>query len=152
MATGRADQQSQELELRSRGIALGNNLEHGRLKLEGLPEVAARELPQIVSVLRVKRQIQSKRVTQLRQLTRRRAFTQHLLDGIAGHDVNHEKDERKHEPEGRQCEEKPFEEITHHLKWITYEFPRDAFESRAGCSTDSVESGDLVSSSAGRMR
>ena len=36
-------------------------------------------------------------------------------DGIARYDVNHEKDERQNEPEGRHREEKSFEEIGCHL-------------------------------------
>ncbi len=96
------------------GIALKDNLANRRLKLKGLPEIAAPELPQVVCVLRMKRQIQSKHVTQLRQLSRGRAFSQHLLDRIPGHDVNHEENEDENQPKRRQCEEKPFEKVTGH--------------------------------------
>ena len=63
-----ADNQCEESELERCGIAFKNNLAHRRLKLERLPKVAASELPQVVSVLRMKRQIQPKYVAQLSQL------------------------------------------------------------------------------------
>ena len=72
-----------------------------RLKFEGLSEIAVAELPQVMSLLRMKRQIQSERMTQLSQLSWRRCtLAQHLLDGIARHDMNHQKYERENEPEG----------------------------------------------------
>jgi len=101
--------------LKSRAVPLENNLAHRRLKLERLSKVAASELPQVVSVLRMKRQIQPKHMAQLSQLPRCRALTQHLLDGIAGHDVDHEKDEREDEPECGQSEKESFEEVVRHL-------------------------------------
>jgi len=100
--------------LKSCRVPFENNLAHRRLKLERLPKVAASELPQVVSVLRVERQTQPKYVAQLSQLPRRRALTQHLL-GIPRHDVNHEKDEREDEPEGGQREKESFEEVVRHL-------------------------------------
>jgi hypothetical protein len=48
-------------------------------------------------------------------LARSRAFSQHLLDGIAGHDVNHEKNESENEPERRKCKKKSIEEIARHV-------------------------------------
>jgi len=72
-----------------------------RLKFEGLSEIAVAELPQVMSLLRMKRQIQSERMTQLSQLSWRRCtLAQHLLDGIARHDMNHQKYERENKPEG----------------------------------------------------
>ncbi len=88
--------------MKSCRVPFENNLAHRRLKLERLSKVAAAELPQVVSVLRVERQIQTKRMAQLSKLSGCRALTQHLLDGISGDDVNHKKDERENEPESRQ--------------------------------------------------
>jgi hypothetical protein len=86
------------------------------LKLEGLPKIATPELPQVMSILDMERQIQPKDMTQLYQLPRCRALTKHLLDGIARHNVNHEKNERENEPKRRQREEKSSEEIARHLR------------------------------------
>jgi len=85
-----------------------DNLAHRRLKFEGLPEIAVAELPQVMSILRMKRQIQSKRMTQLIELLWGRSLAQHLLDGIAWHDMDHQKNERENEPEGWQRKEKSF--------------------------------------------
>ena len=63
----------------------------------------------------MERQIQPKYMPQLRQLSGCRALPQHLLDGIARDDVNHQEDERENEPQRRQREEKSFEEVAHHL-------------------------------------
>ena len=111
-----ADNQRDKGELKRCGIALQDNLAHRRLKLEGLPKIAASELPQVVSILDVERQIQPQYMTQLSQLSRCRTFTQHLLDRIARHDVDHEKDEREDEPECREREKKSFAEVAHHLR------------------------------------
>ena len=77
--------------------------------------IAAHKLPQIASILRMEWQIEPQGMAQLHQLSRRRALPQHLLDGIARDDVNHQKDERENEPQRRQREEKSFEEVAHHL-------------------------------------
>ncbi len=41
-------------------------------------------------------------MAQLRKFAGRGAFAQHLLDRIAGHDVNHQEYEGQHQPERRQ--------------------------------------------------
>jgi hypothetical protein len=55
-------------------------------------------------------------MAQLHSRTGRRAFAKHLLDRIAGHDVNHQENEREHQPEGGQREQEPFEKVTQHRK------------------------------------
>src|SRR5258708_14654107 len=111
-----AHNQGEESELKRRGVAFKNNLSHRRLKLEGLPKVAASELPQVMSILDMERQIQAKYMAQLRQLSCRGTLAQHLLARISRHNVNHEKNERENEPKRRQREEKSFEEIARHLR------------------------------------
>jgi hypothetical protein len=86
-----ADNQRQESELQRRGVPFKNDLAHRILKFERLPKLATAELPPVVCVLSMERQIQTKGVTQLGQLARCGALPQHLLDGISRHDVNHEK-------------------------------------------------------------
>jgi hypothetical protein len=63
----------------------------------------------------MKREIQTERMTQLCDLPRGRAFPEQLLDGITRHDVNHQKDERKDEPERGECQQESFEEVASHL-------------------------------------
>jgi len=42
------------------------------------------------------------------------AFAKHLLDRIAGHEVNQQKDDRNDEPDDRQHVGKAREEVTEH--------------------------------------
>jgi hypothetical protein len=71
-----------------------------------------RKLPQVVAVLREERLIQIKRVAQLGKFAGRGAFAEHLFHGIAGHDVNHQKDQGKDEPQRGKGEQKTLREMT----------------------------------------
>jgi hypothetical protein len=46
-------------------------------------------------------------VTKLRQIAGARTLTEHLLHGIARHDVNEKENERHDEPECGKSEQKP---------------------------------------------
>src|SRR5207245_3128925 len=65
---GCANHKSEKRELQGGGVALEDNPAHRHLKLERLAEIAVGDLPNIAAVLRVQRQIQAKRVAQLRHL------------------------------------------------------------------------------------
>jgi hypothetical protein len=58
-----ADKQGKESELQRRGVTFKDDLANWRLEFEGLAYIAAAELPKVVRVLRVERQIQSECVT-----------------------------------------------------------------------------------------
>lgn len=77
----------------------------GRLKFERLPQIAVRKLPKVSSVLHVQRQIETQRVTKLHQFSRRCSLAEHLFDGVAWHDVDHQKDQRQHQPQRGQREQ-----------------------------------------------
>jgi hypothetical protein len=64
--------------------------------------------------LREKRLIEIQGVAKLRDFSRSRAFAEHLFDGIAGDDVNHEKDQSEDEPQRGKGEEKSLEEVADH--------------------------------------
>src|SRR6266853_6555343 len=55
-------------------------------------------------------------MAQLRSGTGRRAFTEHLFDGIAGNYVNHQKNKCEHQPQCGQCKQKTLEEVAKHRK------------------------------------
>src|SRR5882724_1268938 len=112
----RANDKGEKRKLKGGGVSFENDAAHGRLEFEGLSQVTAHELPEIVCILRVKRRIQSERMTELRDLPRCCTLPEHLLDGITWHDVNHQKDQRKHEPERRECEQESFEEVASHCE------------------------------------
>ena len=64
-----------------------------------------RELSELMAVLHMERQIEAAGVATLRDLARRGALAKHLLDRIAGNDVNEQKDRRQNRPKSRQREQ-----------------------------------------------
>jgi len=106
-----ANNQCEECKSKRRRVPVKYYLTNKRLKFEGLAKIPVAELQQVMSILRAQRQIQSKRMTQLSQLPGRRALAQHLFDGIAWHDMDHQKNERQNDPEGWEGKEKSFEEV-----------------------------------------
>jgi hypothetical protein len=50
-------------------------------------------------------------VAQLLDLAGSGALSEHLFDGIAGHNVNEQKNESEHEPKGRQGEQEAMEKV-----------------------------------------
>jgi hypothetical protein len=110
----RANHQRKKCQLQRRRIALENNLPHRRLKLEGLSKITASQLPQVTFVLNVQRQIETQRVTKLHQFSRRCSLAEHLFDGVAWHDVDHQKDQRQHQPQRGQREQETLEKVSRH--------------------------------------
>src|SRR5712692_6826850 len=110
----RADEESAEGELERGGIALEDDAADGCLELEGLAEITAEKLLEIVAVLCEERLIEIESVAKLRDFSGRGAFAEHLLDRIAGDDVNHEKDQSEDEPERGKGEEKSSKEVADH--------------------------------------
>ena len=110
----RADEESAEGELERGRIALEDDAADGCLKFEGLTEIATEELLEIVAVLCEERLIEIESVAKLRDFAGRGAFAEHLLDRIAGDDVNHEKDQSEDEPERWKGEEKSSKEVADH--------------------------------------
>ena len=56
----------------------------------------------VVHILLAERDIQSVSMTRGNHVGRRCTFTQHLLDRIAGDEVDQQKDDRHHQPDYRQ--------------------------------------------------
>src|SRR5215831_12445644 len=75
-------------------------LRTGAWNLKGLSQVAAEDLLEIVVVLHMKRLSQG--VPQLFDLTGSDAFAKHLLDRIAGNEVDEQKNQGQNQPQGRQ--------------------------------------------------
>jgi len=57
-------------------------------------------------------------MAELREFAGSGAFAEHLFDGIAGHDVDHQKNEREHQPQCGQSKQKSLEEVAKHRKEI----------------------------------
>jgi hypothetical protein len=79
----------------------------GLLKSERVAEVAADNACKIARVLHGNGHVQAQSVTKLGQIAGARPLTEHLLHGIARHDVNEKKNERHDEPERGESEQKP---------------------------------------------
>jgi hypothetical protein len=54
-------------------------------------------------------------VAKLGDLTGGGTFTEHLLDGITRNDMDQEKNEREHQPQGRESQQKAIEEVARHF-------------------------------------
>ncbi len=70
--------------------------------MKGLAPIAANQAGQVMRILREDRLIESERVAQIVEIFRARVFAQHLLHGIAGHDVHEHKNHRENEPNCRK--------------------------------------------------
>jgi len=60
-------------------------------------------------------------VTKLREFARSGAFAEHLLDGIAGDDVNHQENQGEHQPKRGERQEKSLREVARDLEKLLQE-------------------------------
>ena len=95
------------------------------LELEALSQVAADDLPGIVAVLRVKRLIESQGVAQLFNLAGNGASAKHLLDRIAGNEVDEQKNQGQNQPKGRQGKQEAMQKMAGHSSADQRSFSRD---------------------------
>ena len=72
------------------------------LKRSDRAHVAVQQAAPVVHVLRAERNIESVGVASGGDVGGRSAFAQHLLDGIAGNEVNQQEDHRHHQPDDWQ--------------------------------------------------
>jgi hypothetical protein len=103
---GRANEKSQKSKLQGGGVSLEDDPAHGRLELEGLPQIAAKNLAEVTPILGKKRLVEAECVAQLRDLSRSRTLTEHLLDRIARDNVNQKENHGEHQPKGWERENK----------------------------------------------
>ena len=82
-------------------------------------KVAAHDAGHEAGVLHVKRTIQAEALSKCVDVLRRRAVSQHRLHGIAGNQVNEQKDERGHANQDGNGERQPAKDETKHVR-----FPR----------------------------
>lgn len=67
------------------------------------PEITMHHAFPIVQVLLPERNVEAIGVTRSRNVSNGRAFTQHLQNGIAGHQMDQQEYNRDHKPEDWQC-------------------------------------------------
>src|SRR5262249_39952918 len=74
-------------------------------------EVTADHAAEEASVLHEQRLVESERMTKLSDVLLRRAFAEHRLRRIAGHQMDQREHERGHADENRDREQQPLDEI-----------------------------------------
>ena len=75
-------------ELQCVGIALGEQARHALVVAEGWAEVAVQHTAPVVEILLAERGVESVGVARGLDVGGGRAFAEHLLDGIAGNEVD----------------------------------------------------------------
>jgi hypothetical protein len=80
-------------------------MRYGVVQAEGLAEVGVEDAAPIAEVLRVERGVEAIGVAQGGDVGGGRALAEHLDDGVAGDEVDQQKDDRDHHPEDGQRDE-----------------------------------------------
>jgi hypothetical protein len=99
---GSANEQREKRQLQCGWVTLKNNATDWRLEFKRVAKITVRDLREIVAVLREDGLIQAERVPKLLGLAGGGTFTEHLLDRIAGDDMDQQENECQHQPERRQ--------------------------------------------------
>jgi hypothetical protein len=73
----------------------GNDARYRLLKAKGLAEIAVHDTNDVVEILNSDGLIEVQRVAQLLKILRSGPFPEHLRYGIAGHDMNQQKNHRE---------------------------------------------------------
>ena len=106
--------QRRQRQLQGPGISLRDDVSDILIEAERASHVAVQQAAPVVHVLRAQRDIQPVSMACGGDVGCGRALAQHLLDGIAGHDVNQQEDHRNHQPDDRQHVQQAAEEIAEH--------------------------------------
>jgi hypothetical protein len=72
------------------------------VEAEGLAEISVQDAAPVEEILCVKRKVEAKSVTEDGDVGGGCTFAEHLDDGVAGDEVDEEKDDRDHHPEDRE--------------------------------------------------
>ena len=97
------------------GIALRYEVGDCVVEADGAAQVAVQHAVPIMEILPPKRLIEAVLMAQGRQVRVRCALAQHLLDGIAGNQVNEQKHQRDHQPDDGKREGEAGEGLLHGL-------------------------------------
>ena len=86
-------------ELNGVGVAGEDEVSDRIVEAEGVAEVSVEDSSPVVDVLGVEGQVESVSVTQGDDVGRSGTFAQHLLDGVAGDEVNEDEDDGDNQPD-----------------------------------------------------
>lgn len=124
----RANEQRKEGRLKGRGISREHDARHGLLKADRFAEVPAHDASEIAAILHGNRQIEAKRVAKLLKIFGPCHFAEHLLNGVAGHDVRQQENHGEDQPQSGQGEQKAEPEVADHASRRGFLFARPARE------------------------
>ena len=92
-----------------------NDTQHGLLEAERFAEISVEDAREVPAVLDADGEIEAECVPKLVQILSACAFAEHLLNGVAGHDVREQENHGENEPERGKSEEKAETEVARHL-------------------------------------
>ena len=102
---GDADQERGEGEREGVGVALQDEVGDGVVQAEGVAEVGVEDAAPVVEVLRCEREVEAVGVAEGGDVGGGGALAEHLDDGVAGDQVDQEKDDGDDQPEDGQRDE-----------------------------------------------
>ena len=111
------DEQRRQRELQRVGIALQYKVRHALVVAERGAEVAVQHAFPVADVLLAERRVEAVGVARGFDVGRRRAFAEHLLDGVSRHEMDEQEDEAYHQPDDWQGVEHALEEAREH-RWF----------------------------------
>ena len=106
------------------GVARGDKVGHGVVQADGAAQVAVQDAVPVVEVLRPERQVEAVLVAQGADVGWRCALAEHLQNGVAGNQVNEQKDQRNHQPDDGKGEREAGEDLLHGLNSTINQRPR----------------------------
>ena len=104
------DEQRRQRELQRVGIALGDEARDGLVVAKGAAEIAVQNAFPVMQVLLAERSVEAVGVARGLDVGGRRAFAEHLRDGISGDQVDEQEDEANHQPDDWEGVEDALEE------------------------------------------
>jgi len=96
------NQERSDRQLQSVGVALDEQFADTLVVADGDAQVAVQDALPVVQVLLSERKVEAVGMSRGLEVGGWRAFSEHLLNGVAGHQVDQEKNKRDHQPEDGQ--------------------------------------------------
>lgn len=85
------------------------------MQADGLPQIAVEDVAPVVEILGVEREIEAELVAHGREVAGGCSFAEHLLDGVAGDEMDEQEDERDDDPDYGEGEQDAGEDGLHGL-------------------------------------
>ncbi len=103
------------------GIAGRDEVGHRFVEADGTAQVTVKDAGPIAQVLLVKGQVEEVLVAQRCRVRGASTIAEHLLNGVAGNQMDEQKDQRNHQPNDGKSEGEAGEDLLHGLASTIYE-------------------------------